>query len=254
MHDRYLVGEPEHHLHVVLDQQRGHARFLEEPRQRLHGLNGLLHGQPLRRLVEQKHLGLLRHRHRDLEEPLVALAEQAGWAARNIAETELLERGVAGTARLREDAGAAKGLPAPPIAGLRRQRRIGACRHLGKQRRQLERPRQPSLADAVRLQAGDVGAGKAHAARGRLHHPGDQVEQRGLAGAVGPDDGANLADGDLHADVVDGDECAIALGQAVNLDEGRGHPIRSPLGRPWPCLNHASRPPPEASRHVRGMP
>ena len=52
--------------------------LVQEPRQRLDGLRRLLDRQALRRLVEQQHLGLLRHGHGDLEQPLVAVAEQAG--------------------------------------------------------------------------------------------------------------------------------------------------------------------------------
>jgi hypothetical protein len=63
--DRYLVSEPEHHLHVVLDQKNRHPRGLQEARQRVDRLGGLFDREPLRRLVEQKHARLLRHGHRD---------------------------------------------------------------------------------------------------------------------------------------------------------------------------------------------
>ena len=192
--DRDLVGEAEHDLHVVLDEQRGHARALQEPRQRVDGLGRLLDREALRRLVEQKHLGVLRHGHGDLEEPLVAVAEEAGRAARDIAR----DRAARGRHR-RHFAPRAKTL-SPPNGSQRRGLRacaasvdILAGRHLGKERGQLKRSRQSPLADGVRGQSRYVLAGKAHAARGRLHDAGDEMEQRGLAGAVGSDDGANLA-------------------------------------------------------------
>ena len=49
------------------------------------------------------------------------------------------------------------------------------------------------IADAVRRQAGDVGAAQHDAAARRPVHAGDGADQRGLAGAVGADDGDDRA-------------------------------------------------------------
>ena len=51
----------------------------------------------------------------------------------------------------------------------------------------------------------------------------DQVEERGLAGAVGTDDGAQLAGLDRHRHVVDGDQAAELLGDV--LDPQQAHDI-----------------------------
>ena len=55
----------------------------------------------------------------------------------------------------------------------------------------------------------------------RLEHAGDQVEEGGLAGAVGTDDGADLAGLHRHVDVVDGDQ-------------------RAEAARPAPCIQVAA--------------
>ena len=72
------VGQAEHYLHVVLDQQNGDAGLIEESRQRFDSLRRLLDGQPLGRLVEQQNLGLLRHGHSHFQQALIAVAEKPG--------------------------------------------------------------------------------------------------------------------------------------------------------------------------------
>ena len=58
---------------------------------------------------------------------------------------------------------------------------------------------------------------------------GDQVEQRGLAGAVRADDQAPLAGLDREVDV--GGDAQAAEGLAQRFDGERGHALRSPAGR-----------------------
>ena len=55
----------------------------------------------------------------------------------------------------------------------------------------------------MRRQASDIVAVEGDAAAGRRQNSGDGVEQRGLAGAVGTDDGATLAARHGEADAVD---------------------------------------------------
>ena len=201
MQHRDPVGEAEHHLHVVLDQQHRHPRSARKPRQRFDGLCRLLDRETLRRLVEQEHAAAAGPWPSRPRAGAGRRARAGRPADRRCREAELLERRVgAAPARLGEDRGAAERLPASRMARLGGEPRILARRHLGKQRGQLERARHAALAD--RRGAGRpviVLAGEAHAARARLDHAGDEMEQRRLAGAVGSDDGAHLALLDLHA-------------------------------------------------------
>ena len=153
---------------------------------------------------------------------------------------------------LGEDAAAAERLPAPRMPGLGGQHRIVARGHLRKQRRELKRARQAALADLVRGAPGYVVAGKAHTARRRLDDAGDEVEQRRLAGAVGSDDGAHLAVGNLHADVVHGNERAVTLRQTVDLEQWARGCTGIAAGcaqfQPW---REPSVPPPARARLTR---
>ena len=56
----------------------------------------------------------------------------------------------------------------------------------------------------------------------RLDRAGDDVEQRRLAGAVGTDDGADLAFLDPHGDLVERDQRAVASCHAVELEQRHG--------------------------------
>ncbi|KAF1049442.1 MAG: hypothetical protein GAK34_02062 [Delftia tsuruhatensis] len=55
--------------------------------------------------------------------------------------------------------------------------------------------------------------------------PRDQLEQRGLAGAVGADDADDGASGDVHGQVVDEHAVAKALGDVVELDDLRAQAL-----------------------------
>ena len=75
-HHRDAVGDAEHRVHVVLDQQ-DRVRGLEAREQPQHAL-GLLGAHAGQRLVEQQHARPGRQAHRDLELALVAVAQRAG--------------------------------------------------------------------------------------------------------------------------------------------------------------------------------
>ena len=69
----------------------------------------------------------------------------------------------------------------------------------------------------VAWRAGDVLALEHDRAGARIEDPGDDIEDRGLAGAVGADDGKNFARSHLEADVADRMHPAKAQGQITNL-------------------------------------
>src|SRR5512138_658995 len=84
-------------------------------------------------------------------------------------------------------------------------------------------------------------AGEADRARGRLHGAGDDVEQRRLAGAVGADDGADLAVLDPHRHLVERHQGAVAARHAVELEQRhdqrfsaavRKRPVARPVASP----------------------
>ncbi len=64
--------------------------------------------------------------------------------------------------------------------------------------------------------AGDIGAAIENAAAGRLQHAGDGADQRGLAGAIGTDDGDDRAFLDLERDAIE--RLGIAVEDVEVLD------------------------------------
>ena len=71
------------------------------------------------------------------------------------------------------------------------------------------------------LVAGDRAARKRDLAAVGAQRPREQVEHRGLAGAVRPDQPEDLAGLDLEADIVDGDETAKSPLRAADLEKQR---------------------------------
>jgi hypothetical protein len=77
--------------------------------------------------------------------------------------------------------------------------------------------RNPGLDDPVRSGGGEVDTLHGHRARGGCQQPGDDAQQRRLAGAVGADHCDGLAGLDVHGDAEQGLEAAIASIDAVEL-------------------------------------
>src|SRR5262245_52370346 len=86
---------------------------------------------------------------------------------------------------------------------------------------ELERPREAQPADHVRGLTDDVLAGEDHPAAVGAVVAGDHVEERGLAGAVRPDDPEQIARRDREAHVRHGGETAEALRHALERQERR---------------------------------
>jgi hypothetical protein len=87
----------------------------------------------------------------------------------------------------------------------------------------LEGPGQAGPGDAVRLQPGQVAAVEADAALLGPVQARQAVEQRGLAGAVGADDGEQLARPDLEAHRAEGPDAGEAQVQVVDPQQRAGH-------------------------------
>ena len=95
-------------------------------------------------------------------------------------------------------------------------------REVGEHVGDLERAPHAQLGAPVFGHVRHVAAEHPHLAGRCRQRPGHAVEQRGLAGAVGPDQGAPLARRDAQRDAVDGAQATEDLGEVVDLDR-RGH-------------------------------
>ena len=80
----------------------------------------------------------------------------------------------------------------------------------------------PARARACGERGGDVAAVEADRAGIGLQRTGDQVEERGLSGAVRPDDAERVAGFDGKIDTVRDDDRAEGFGQALKLEDHRG--------------------------------
>ena len=215
------IGEVEHHVHVVLDEEDRQPALARDPPDDVDGRRGVFRRQALRRLVEQQKGGLLRHRHRDLEQTLIAVRQRGRRLVRPVEQAQLAEaRTRSLLARLHHRAPAHE---AKVPRGLELDRDAHVLQHgeLGEDARDLKRPRDPAAAARGRGERGDVGALEDHAPRRRREQAGDQVEERGLARAVRPDERAELAGVHDQADVAHRPQRAEGAAEPVRLQHGR---------------------------------
>ncbi len=162
-------------------QQRHHARRFGD-------------AQSGHRLVEQQQLRFGGERDRELELALLAMAQFGRPARRRAGSSPTrVERGARRVAQLPFLARIAPETEGVTVMGLRRQRDIVERGEIGQQRGDLERARQPERAAPIGRQPGDVPAGEVDGAGIRQQLPGELADQRGLAGAVRPDDGVQFA-------------------------------------------------------------
>jgi hypothetical protein len=90
--------------------------------------------------------------------------------------------------------------------------------HRGKVVGSLLHQGDPHLTNAVGRVMGDVLAGEPDRAEGRRFETNDQLEQSALAGAVGADDGQNLAIVSPHGHPVDSGEASKVLLDLIQLE------------------------------------
>ena len=103
---------------------------------------------------------------------------------------------------------------------------ILAHRELGKDLGDLKGARDAAPDAPRRQQIRDVLAVEQDAAGGRGQKSADQIEEGGLAGAVGADHRAQLAGLDGHRDVVDGDQAAEVARDVLDLEQAHGAALR----------------------------
>src|SRR5262245_53357612 len=105
--------------------------------------------------------------------------------------------------------------------------------------------------------ARDVGAAVKDAAFARRQEPADDGEQRGLAGAVGPDQRGDPAGFDGERNIVDGEEAAEAFEYAFDANERLSHgraPGRTTANAPNAHANRPASPRSRAGQRPRSEP
>ena len=128
-------------------------------------------------------------------------------------------------------------------------------REAGKQRVELEGAHEPALRAPVRREGGDALFPQEDVARARREDPGEQVDERRLAGAVGPDQRVARPARQPHAHAAHGGERAQAPGEPLGSQHGRpgaAPPRRAAAPRPPrtpPRPQHSTTPSTRPSPH-----
>ena len=222
LHAVHAVGDRHDQREIVLDDDQGRVQLQLHPLDQGTERLGFALGHARGRLVEADHPRRDREDRRELDDAPGAGRELGDEPVRVPPEPEEVDqlRGFGplrplGAGRVRQVQ--QRSPERRPLAGLERELHRLAHRQLGKQRGGLERAAQARVRSAVRREVRDVPAEEVDPALARDVAP-DRVEQRRLAGAVGPDEPDDLAGFGAELDGVDRDEPAEQHGEPGGRD------------------------------------
>src|SRR5215472_13291866 len=219
MHHHNAVRVAEHHVHVVLDDNGRHRTRAHDRGHGIHDLRLLARAHPARRLVEKEELWAQRISHGDVEQLALALRQAAGRHAALAVEPEAAED--------------VEGLAANVLVVVRKCRdpcdlalaREDRQRNIVENAKPVEQIDDLKAASDARLDPfidrgrGDVLALEQDAAAVRLEMSADQIDQRGLPGAVRAHQREKFAlvDGEIH--VIAGANVAEPLAEIDRLEK-----------------------------------
>src|SRR3954463_11765839 len=235
---RDLVADAHHHVHVVLDEHDGTAGVADAA-EAAREIGRLCLVEAGRRLVQENQRGLGDEGARYLEQPPMPVRQLARRDAGVAAQADELER----APRAGEDAlllGALcrrareRGEDAGMRSGVQADARVLERAHLSEELQILEGAADAGLRAPGRVPARDVGAAKAYRAARNGERAGDEVEQRGLAGAVRADQAVDRAALDAQVHRIDRGQPAEAAAQARGFEKGLRHCSRKPAMPPSP--------------------
>src|SRR3989440_7103633 len=221
--DDDAIRDPHHDLHVVLDQENGDP-FGSDLLDQRHQLHLLLRRGAGGRFVEEQQPRVARQRAGDLQPTLVAVGQVPRVIVRVMLDADELQE----VHRLLGDADLLDSLTPRFEEGVPDFRvhprmltdpHVVEGGHVGEEPDLLKGPSDAQVGDPVGLEPGDVLALEDHRSRRRGIDAGDRVEERGFAGAVGPDQGEDLAFADLEGGLVDGRQPTEALRQSVDYQD-----------------------------------
>ena len=232
-----MVGDFHHHAHVVFDQQDTDLLFVPDMHQKRVQGGGFTRVQTGRGLVQAQQNRLGAHGARDLEPAPLAVRKDGGVDIGVAGEfgprqpvTGQLDRLALGIAIARQaeqpGEGICRGPHQPVVLG---DDQVLQHRHLGKQAHALKcahhaRP----LRDAEPIEPFElepaVAVAKRQPAHARPVETGKAVEHRGLAGAVGADNGGDLAVAGDKRKIIDRNQAAETHGEMLDAQQpGFGH-------------------------------
>ena len=195
------------------------VRFWRDASDQVHRLVGLGHAHAGGGLVEAEQLGLGGQCDGDLEIALLAVREVGPQFVFLVAEAHRLEHRAGPLDDIAVGAMVAEEAPGV-MAGLDGDAHVLEDGRPGQDVGDLVRAGDGLARDAVGSQPGDVLAVEDDAPSRRAEHSGEAVEEGRLAGAVGPDDGPDLATGHGHAHVVESAQPAELHAEALGAENG----------------------------------
>ena len=202
-------------------------------------------------LVEQEHFRVLRQRHGDLDAAAFAVGRLRQRPIGDVAEADLGK----GFAALRDERMVAVEIDerVPAHGGEAQQRQLDVAQDgvAGEQRDDLVGARHAEMGAVAACGVRDVAAEQGNRAAVGCDLAGNQVEERGLAGAVGTNNQAPLAR--FHDQFDIGGDAQAAERLAQRFDGQRAHGLRSLAGRATHPLSRA-RTDCDAARHSRTEP
>src|SRR5258708_4096183 len=219
---RDAIGHVERGIHVVLDHHhRGLARHAVD--QALH-LRALLARQAGERLVEQQHARLLRERHGDLDAALFSVRYFRYGPPRYALQPDAGQH----LARFLVKMGrkAAEGVPPCARKPEKRKRDVVLERVVGEERDDLVGAREAAVHAVVGREPADLFAEQLDRPGVAREIAGEEIGERGLAGAVRPDDQPPFPGLNTQGNV--GDRRQAAEGLLQVLDTKRFHNLFVP--------------------------
>src|ERR1035437_6409198 len=247
MQQRDVLGELQCHVHVVLDHHDGDvARYCQ---QTLLYIAPLIDGQAGERLIEQQHFGVLRERHGDLDAAAFAVGGLRERTSGDMVEADTDERRVRVLDEIVLLVKIDQRVPSQGRQAEQRERDVAQDRIERKQRDDLIGAGHAAMGAAPARRLGDVMPEQMDRAAVGRDLAGDQVEQRGLAGAIGADDQPPLARLDIEIDVAGHLQTAECFAQSC--DGERAHGAGSVLAGMTPSRGESLR---HAVRHSRTEP
>jgi hypothetical protein len=184
---------------------------------------GLLQVHPGHRLVQQEQLGLHRKGAAEFDALLHAVGQLADGESPPLLQLQevdgVLDRGPVDelTSTRLADPCECRHHPVGVVV-VAAEHEVVQHGEIGEQLDVLERAGNAELGDLVRGLADQIGAGEGDTARLRAVHPGQHVEDRGLACAVRADDREQLVAADRERDPVDGPDARERQSHVVEFE------------------------------------
>ena len=220
-------------VHVVLDDEDGNARFIDQATEVGEDLHRQRAGDAGHGLVQQQKTGFAHHRAPDVHQLALTARELACKVVRHVRHFEFIEH-VVGPRKPSLLCGVLASLPQHvkrPELVARRHEEVLDDRHLAPQTRVLEGSSDAKALNLLRTHGGGVFSEHLDAPSRLLEQPADAVERRRFPASIWPDQADHFALGHLEGDVLDRDEATELHAEAVHL-QGHAHSSTSAVAAP----------------------